>query len=77
MSPHVLGAIVAVLWLELGVLMAWLILNKTTLLNNVRMNHGLTADKLRRHFWILPLFALIGGTIVGWQGGPVLFGDQS
>ena len=65
-----------VFWLELGILLIWLVLHKTTWLENVGMNHGLSAQQLRRYFWILPALAALGGVFIGWQGGPALFGGE-
>ena len=76
MSPNLMGVLVAVVWIGLGLGAAYFILNRTNLLNGMPMNFGLTAGDLRNNFKILAVISLIAAAVIGWIGGPVLFGDQ-
>jgi len=75
MSANIIGALFGAAWLGAGTVALWFILFRTQLLEGFRGNFGLTANDLRRRFGLIVAFALCGGSIFGWFGGPILFGE--
>jgi hypothetical protein len=76
MSANLLGVSVAVIWLGFGLGMVWLLLTRTSLLEGIQGNFGLRAQDIRTHFKLIAVVTLVGAAVIGWFGGPVLFGDQ-
>lgn len=76
MSANLIGAVAAVIWIGLGLGALFFVLTRTRLLDGAQMNFGLSASGVRRGFGALAAVALIGAAVIGWIGGPILFGDE-
>jgi hypothetical protein len=76
MSANLLGVGAAIVWIGLGLGGIWLLLTRTSLLDGVRGNFGLTAQDIRNNFKLIAVVVLAGAAVIGWVGGPVLFGGR-
>jgi hypothetical protein len=76
MSANVIGALVGAAWLSMGAGVLWLLLFKTRLLEGAQLRNGIASDGLRRQFKWVAAAAAFGGGVVGWIGGPILFGGR-